>query len=472
MNFSLLRGAVFAMTACVSLIWTTTSKGAAANLSSARKSGDMDRVEVALDVGGTLKMVGENGIEKLKMSASGTAKYHEKLFQRATPEWDRLRVVREYEEARATIQVNEHTTTPALRKERASIVVAGHEKGLQLFGVDGPLSRDELDLIELPCNTAILDELLPGKEVSAGQTWEHSAELTAALLGLDAAGVSDLKSKMIKVEGNAATVEMNGEVQGAIKGVTTKIEVKARYKFDLKSKRITWLGLLLKEDRSIGHVGPGMEITAKLQITIQPGAKQEKLAAMTDAESLKELAPEYAMLEYEPPKGYYRLLYDRRWHVMTDEPNLVSMRMIDRGELLAQAKVSTPAGTSHNATPTIQAFQQEIQKSLDDEFGEFVESTTTQNSLGVITHRVVVRGVVSELPIEWRYYLLVGPDGRQVVVAFTLEETLAERFGTSDEELVDYLEFTALTPGETARKVRLKVPAASETAQGVRLKLR
>jgi hypothetical protein len=472
MKFHLLRRSVASTCLLATLALTTTVKGAGQALTSARKAGDTDRVEATLEVGGTLKMVGESGVQKLKMTASGTAKYHEKLFQRATPDWVKLRALREYEACQATIQVEERTTTPTLRPERASIVVAGQEKVLQLFGVDGPLTRDELELIELPCNTAILDELLPAKPVAAGDTWDHSAELTAALFGLDAAGVSDLKSKLMKVEGNAATIELNGQIQGAIKGVTTKIDVKARYKFDLKSKRVTWVGLLLKEDRSIGHVGPGMEITAKLQITIQPGAKHEKLAAMNDAGALQELAPEHAMLEYEPPKGYYRLLYDRRWHVMTDEPNLVSMRLVDRGELLAQAKVSTPVGASHTQTATIQAFQQEIQKSLAEEFGQFVESTTSENSLGVTTHRVVVHGVVSELPIEWRYYLLVGPGGRQVVVAFTLEQEQASRFGNADETLIDCLEFAQPKPGETAKAVRLKVPVSDETAQTIRLKVR
>ncbi len=458
MMWCMLRRLLVPSVLLAGLAMTTSARGAGQALVSARKPGDIDRVSVTLEVGGTLKLVGDEGVQQLKMTASGTAKYHEKLFHGAQPKREKLRVLRDYQEAKATIQVNERTTTPSLRPERASIVVAGHEQGLQLFGVDGPLTRDELELIELPCNTAILDELLPAKGVKAGDEWEHSPELAAALLGLDAAGISDLKSKLMKIEGTAATIELNGQVQGAIKGVTTKIDVKARYKFDLKAHRVTWLGLLLKEARSIGHVGPGMDVTAKLQVTIEPNVKHEKLIAVQDAEALKELEPEYAMLEYEPPRGVYRLLYDRRWHVMTDEPNLVAMRLIDRGELLAQAKVSTPVGASHDQVATIQAFQQEIQKTLGEEFGQFAEATTTENSLGVVTHRVIVHGVVSELPIEWRYYLLVSPAGKQVVVAFTLEQEQTERFGGADDALVDSLEFLATKPEETAKAaVRLKL---------------
>lgn len=458
MKLRMLRLGVVQSVLLAGLAITTTARGAGQALVSGRSPGDIDRVSASLELGGTLKLVAEKGVQSLKMTATGSAKYHEKFLQAAQPDRANLRVLRDYQEAKATVQVNERTTAPALRPERASIVVAGYEQGLQLFGVDGPLTRDELELIELPCNTAILDELLPAMGVQSGDTWTHSPELAAALLGLDAAGVSELKSKLMKIEGATAIIELEGQVQGAVKGVTTKIDVKARYKFDLKTHRITWLGLLLKEDRSIGHVGPGMEITARLQVTIEPNVKHEKLAAVQDAGALQDLAPEYALLEYEPPLGVYRLLYDRRWHVMTDEPNLIAMRLIDRGELLAQAKVSTPVGASHDQVATIQAFQQEIQTTLGEEFGRFAEATTAENSLGVITHRVVVHGVVSELAIEWRYYLLVSPTGKHVVVAFTLEREQADQFGNADETLVDSLEFLPTKPEETATSpVRLKL---------------
>ena len=44
---------------------------------------------------------------------------------------------------------------------------------------------------------------------------------------------------------------------GAVGGVASDLEVKGRYKFDLESRRIVWLALLVQERRSIGHVAGG-----------------------------------------------------------------------------------------------------------------------------------------------------------------------------------------------------------------------
>lgn len=438
----------------------SASGGEAITLTSARKVGAVDQVAAQLEVGGELKLVGEEGIKTLKMSAAGAADYHEKLLTGDLTAWDQLRLLRQYSQARATIKVEDAVTRPSLRTQRSAVAVAGLKDSFQLFGVDGPLTRDELNLLEFPCNTAILESLLPTKPVSVGDSWEHTPELAAALLGLDAAGAADLKSTLSKVEETTATLALAGTVQGAIDGVSTKIDVKANYRFDRRAGRITFIGMLIKEDRSIGHVGPGMNVTAKFQVKVTPGAQHEALAAYQDASALKSLAPEYALLEYEPSLSNYRLLYDSRWHVMTDEPHLVALRLVDRGELLAQAKISTPAGVSHEQPATIEAFQDEVRETLGDEFGQFTSATTTQNSLGIVTHRVTVSGVVEELPIEWRYYLLIGPAGEQVVAAFTLEEKESSRFGDADERMVESIEFKSTKPAEeTAAKAtpRLKL---------------
>lgn len=417
-----------------------------------RKPGDVDQVAAQLEVGGELKLVGEEGVKALKMSASGLTNYHEKLLAADAGSWQSLRLLRQYGEAKATIKIDTGATRPVLRKERRTIAVAGEQNSLLMFGVDGPLTRDELNLIDLPCNTAILDELLPKQAVSINDRWEHAPELAAALLGLDAAGSCDLHSTLSKIEGNTATVALAGHVEGAVEGVSTKIDVKANYRYDLKAGRIVFVGMLLKESRSIGHVGPGMEVTAKFQVKVTPHASHEALAAYQDAGALKNLAPEYALLEYEPPRKNYRLLYDSRWHVMTDEPNTVAFRMVDRGELVAQAKLSMPAGVSHDRLATIEAFQDEIKETLGEEFGQFTSAATTENSLGVVTHRVTVHGLVEELPIEWRYYLLVGPGGQQVIAAFTLEQNEAERFGDADERMVENLEFQTPDTSSTAAR--------------------
>jgi hypothetical protein len=71
-----------------------------------------------------------------------------------------------------------------------------------------------------------------------------------------------------EIQGNAAKIEFRGKVQAAVGGVSTELDVQGRCKFDLTQQRITWLALLIDEKRSIGHVSPGLDVVARLQMTI------------------------------------------------------------------------------------------------------------------------------------------------------------------------------------------------------------
>ena len=134
----------------------------------------------------------------------------------------------------------------------------------------GPLTRDELDLINIPASTLVLDQLLPKKAVSPGDRWQHPDDLLAMLLGLDAVSQSEVYTELKEVDDTAARMEIEGHVNGAIGGVSTELKIKGRYKFHRGHKRITWFAMLIEEKRSIGHVGPGADVVAKLQLTLAP----------------------------------------------------------------------------------------------------------------------------------------------------------------------------------------------------------
>ncbi len=77
--------------------------------------------------------------------------------------------------------------------------------------------------------------------------------------------------------GRTATVELAGKLEAAIHGVSTKIELKGRYTYDFARKRITSLVLLVNEDRSIGHVATGLDVTSKITLAITPLTHSEQL---------------------------------------------------------------------------------------------------------------------------------------------------------------------------------------------------
>lgn len=135
---------------------------------------------------------------------------------------------------------------------------------------------------------------------------------------------------------------------------------------------------------------------------------------------------------------------------MNDAGEVLTMRYVDRGELVAQCNVSAPPDIEPGKQPTLAAFQKEIQNGLDKNFGQFVQASESVNSVGHVIYRVVAEGKVSDLPIQWRYYLVADDQGRQAVFAFTLESELAAQLGDADQELIASLEF-ADRPGGSGR---------------------
>jgi hypothetical protein len=268
-----------------------------------------------------------------------------------------------------------------------------------------------------------------------------------ALLGLDAASAVHVTSRLAEIVDGKARIVLEGSLKGAAIGVGTEIDVKAKYDFDLKTKRINWFALLVKEHRSIGHVGPGLDVVAKLIMKVTPIDQSVHLSPEI-SKSLASSTDKLTTLEFEAPSSEFRFDYDRRWYITSEERNVAILRFVDRGELVAQCNISPLLAVQKQLT--LADYQREIQQSLDKHFGQFIEASEDTNEAGYTVYRVVAVGKVSELPIQWIYYLLASPDGKRVSLAFTMESDLTERFAATDRELVGSLRFTK--PQVTAAK--------------------
>jgi hypothetical protein len=423
-------------------------------LRSERPAGETSQVEVLLDVGGDLSLMNEKEkrVQALKTSVVGSMVYDERLL--GAGDASDCRGVRQYRRCDAVIKIDKGSTKPRLRDDRRLMAITAGNRQTTMFSPGGPLSREELDLIQIPACSLIIERLLPERPVSPGDQWQHSEDLLVALLNLDALSAADVTTTFKDATPAAAQLELAGRVKGAIDGVATEIELKGRYKFDLSQQRITWFALLVKEKRAIGHVAPGVDVTARLQMKISPASTCPEL---TD-EGLSGIAldsqPDLTLLEYESAQGHYRFMHDRAWHVVGETAESVALRLIDRGELIAQCNVSALAPVEPGKRFTLSKFQEDVKRSLGDHFGQFMGAGESTNAAGQYTCRVIARGTVEQLPIQWNYYLVSDGRGRQAVVAFTLETDLVERFAACDESLLATVTFVD-PPVDTARQPTL-----------------
>ncbi len=410
-------------------------------LHNGRTPGQTDRVTVLVEVGGDITEVSDGKVRGEKMSVVCNLDYDEKTLETTADASGGSRSVRYYNEATAVVKVGQDQFKPALRPGRRMIGVNIDSQAMTLFSPSGTLTRDELELLDVLGNSLLLDRLLPEEPVAVGQRWKHSEKLMAMLLGLDEVGTTDVHSVLGSVTAADARIEMSGRVEGAIHGVSTKIELKAKYRFDRKRRRIDWLGLLVQEQRNSSPVTDGVDAVARVQVQILPKKGPTEL---TDA-NLKDLSlrpnAELRQLTYESAGGDWQFAYDRCWNVYRDQRDLVVLRMLDRGELIAQCNVSPLRTDTSGKQIALAEFQEDVRKALGESFQEYVEASQRRSDADYRIYRVSVRGKVSELPIQWNYYLVVDEMGHQVVFAFTVESGVVDRLHEADQRLVNSLRF-------------------------------
>lgn len=418
-----------------------------------RQVGEAAKVEVLLEVGGDLKLVDAGKQKRLKMSVVGRMAYIERLLEIDNKQGACF-TARRYETADATLKVDRGSSQPALRTNRRLIGVSANAQEATVFSPEGALTREELDLIDMPANSAIVDQLLPGRGVQVGDRWQHTNELLAQLLCIDAVNTSDVFSELAEVDREAARFELNGTLAGGIHGVTTDMQLKGRYKFDLAAQRITWLALMIEEQRAIGHVGPGADVTSRLQMTIAPAESPVELNDESVRNGLWNAQQAFTALEYRSGRGGFAITHDRRWHVVDDRPESVAMRLVDRGHLVSQANISSLESPAAGKIITLEKFQADIQQSLGESFGQFVKASEGTTPQGHVVYRISAVGQVSEVPIQWNYYLVASREGRQVVLAFTTEDEQVVRLAETDAAIAESVEFFEPTTAAVPKLTR------------------
>jgi len=427
----------------------------------------MWQVRADLEVGGDIKVTAEGKVKAVPMSVAANLQYAERLLFDAQDEKFARRSVRHYDKSEAVIKIDRGGMKPRLRKERRILVadVAGNRG--TLFSPAGHLTREELDLVDILGNTLVLPALLPHEAVAVGDHWEHDRNTMQLLLGLDAVSQCDVKSTLEKVNESVLLCGMEGTVDGAVEGVATEISLKAKYHYHRKLGRITALNLAVKEDRSIGHVGPGLDVVAKLELRLRPIEQHEKLSDEVLAELDTDPTPENSRLAYESPKHGFRFLHDRRWFITGEEPELLVMRLIDRGDLIAQCNIAPLPRRKPEKPLTLAEYQSEVKNSLGEHFGQFVRASQEKDEHGQIVFRIAVQGQVQTLPITWHYYHLADPQGNRLALAFTVEAGLAPQLNDADRRLVESIELfrpSASDGGEQHRSSEPK-PTAHKTQE-------
>ncbi|HJS08465.1 MAG TPA: hypothetical protein VJ809_12425 [Pirellulales bacterium] len=434
----------------------TAIGGVCAQQASASSPPFLTRIKAKFEVGGDLRMAADAKPATLPMSVVARFEYSERRIDDGSLPGEK-RSLRYYTDAEAAIKVEKHASISKLPTEKRLIRSAVTQKRASLGAARGQLTREERDLLDLPFNTLLLNDLLPSAASQKGSRAKPSEGLLAMLLGLDAVSRSDVETVLTAVTAEVGEIAIEGAVDGVVGGQATEIELKGKLHFDMNHRQAFALAMLIKEKRSAGPVAPGLDVVARLELEIAPVAEVPQLSDKALAEVELATTGDEPPLAYHSAEGKFSFVYDPRWRITREQAESVVMRLVDRGDLVAQCNVSVLPKLNPQQVFTLEQFQKEVQQSLGKNFRQFEQAAEQKSATGLRMLQVVALGAVAEVPITWHYYLLINEAGQRAAISFTMEDTLADRFGAADRLVLDEFRFDP-PPVRTASQPRIRVP--------------
>ncbi|MDB5387067.1 MAG: hypothetical protein JWM11_2713 [Planctomycetaceae bacterium] len=409
------------------------------------------RVSVSMELEGHVQTVVADGkAVALKLSGVADLSYYERRLPSLGRDAADFRGLRFYDKANFSSQVADRKSDTRLRQGLQQIVAEGQSDGVRMYCPHGPLTYEEAELIRPPVDSLTAVALLPADRVEVGETWQTPRWAYQFLTAFEAVEKGSLECKLESVEDNIARISMTGEVIGGILGAASQVRLTGHYLYDLKAQCLTRMELNQTENRAVGAASPGLQVTAKAVLTREAVGEFPALSDGSIAEIPRVPKPGTLLLMLESPEWGIKVYHDRLWHLFHQSSTVSVLRLMEKGTLVAQCNVSqigaAPAG-KHIAE---KQFQQDVRTAIGPEFHQIekAEVIPTQDKRYVL--RVVSSGEamqktskgVQKIPVIWIYYLVANPDGRQIVLIFTIEASLMERLKDRDVNLalgVDFL---------------------------------
>ncbi len=411
-------------------------------LSEAVKAGDCFRVRLEMTLNGQIKVHRDGKPVTLALTAAATHEFPERVLavgDKGLVE----KSARVYETATATIKVEKDGESKSLRKERQLIVAQRPKDEALTYSPNGPLTREELELVGDHFDTQCLTGLLPGKEVAAGDTWKVGNSAAQALCHFDGLTEQDLTCKLEGVKDDTATVTVSGAAKGIESGASVKLKIDATFRFDLGAKRLVWLEWKQTDDRDQGPASPALTATSTTTLTRKPIERPDALAdvALVSVPQDFKVPEALQVIEYHHPKGKFELNYGRDWQVVGEPDGRLILRLMDRGDFVAQATITpwTPAEKGKHLSAD------EFRSAMAEAPGWEAEKELQAGEVpgggeGRWVYRASMLGKADGVAVLQNFYLVAGPNGDQVVVAVTLTPKKAEQLGGRDLSLAGSIE--------------------------------
>ena len=402
--------------------------------------GDRAAYTLELELKGTLLVVQDGMKQPIRLEAKARHEFAERAI--SVRDGMPTTTARLYASAAASAVIAGEKSSRTLPGDRHLIIAQRTADGLLCFAAAGPLSRDELDLVTEHFNPQCLAGLLPGKVVNVGDSWALSDNAVQAACLFHGVIKNGLTGKLTAVKDGVATFVIEGTADGVENGAKVLLTITATGSFDIATSRITGLNWKQKDQRAQGAVNPASEV--EVGVTLKRSPLETLPAELSDAAIARLPAAtesKTTSLRYSDPKGRYHLNYPRGWYVTGQTDAHLVLRLVEQGEFVAQATVTSWRKVEPGKHSTIEEFR----KAVADAPGWVAGKTLSEGELPAGTgrwlYRTTLQGKIDDQPAVQSFYLLAGPQGDQVAVTVVARPDKLKLVGTRDVDLVKAIEF-------------------------------
>ena len=379
--------------------------------------GEYHRYDLELSVNGKLKIDRNGKPDTLPLQAEASHRFVERI-EAADARGGAGKVIRHYEKAKSNSVVAGEKSSRELAGDRRLTFAGRTETGTLHYSPQGPLFREELELIAEHFDTMVLAGLLPNKAIKPGETWAVAGEATQHACQFDGITKNELAGTLVSVDGGIAKFTIAGAAEGVEAGAATKTTVKASGVFDVKSNRITELNWEQTDERAQGPASPAAEVTATvvLKRAILSEEPKELTAAVREKIPAGKVPAELTLLRYADVDGKYSFTYPREWVIVGRTNEHLVIRLVEKAEFIAQVTLSSWKKAEPGQHATAEEFKQSIAKLPGWEPTETTEDASVAAPAGHWLYKVAAKGKQDGADVLQTFYLFAGPNGDQIAV--------------------------------------------------------
>lgn len=421
-------------------------------LKEAPLQGSHHQVKILTTITGELRIPQQKEPLRLKQAVAGEHEFVERVLE-ADEHNLGLRSARHYRKGQATITLGSDRLERTFRPERTLIVAQRYNNVHLCFCPRGSFTREELELTQ-HFTTLVLPGLLPGKEVKVGETWKPDNAVAQILCQFDGLTTQDFTCKLEEIKNGRARISLSGKAGGIDQGASVQLEVQASYEFDVQAQRIVSLEWTQKDERDQGPVNPAVKMEVAVKMTRMPVESAAEVSDFALVPVPTEKTPPESMLalHYADPKQRYEMTLAREWVTVARTRDHLVLRLMDRGEFVAQATISCwpRAKAGEHASPD--TFKTAMSEAPGWVQHKQIEAREIEGARGYWIYRIEAEGELHGLKTLQYFHLIAGPEGDQVVVAVTLTPAQVQKLGTRDLALVRSVVFPMSNRNEAVKE--------------------